>query len=461
MTRVTQWINRTAITILATASVAAFAAAPDAPEFLMHKASAKLKVSSQGTGEIDTDTIKTQTVINLIMDREPDDNGDNKNEQLGLVTACAAAAEVEASALMVYDKKTHAVLSSLSRSIVFENEAGLIEFDKNGDPNKGDLLASIEDESVVDGFLTMSGSTNYGKIGKKVAGDTWNPDAVCIKKFSSKSITGAGFLDTVVMSGKISGGKAQFAADAGIFPVALMSILKTATSISNGLDVVTAPDDIINYAIDVTNVGNLQLTNVQVNDTNIVLNCDGGLFDGVLDPEEAVTCTGSNTVDAGEFAAACDPGGTGTIRNIATTTSDETNSFATNEIVDVKCFEFPGAGDVMSIVKTATSTQPVVIDDVIDYEIVAKNLTSLGLAGVVVTDTLLTNLDCRDANGDPFNGSLALQASVTCTGSHTVSFADVEFACGERNGTLRNIAAVTSSATNSFFADELVDVACP
>jgi len=457
MTSITQWINRIAVAILATAPVAVFAAAPDAPEFLMHKANAKFKVSSQGAGEIDKDTIKTQNIINLIMDRDLDAKS-VKDEQLGLVTACAAAEEVEASALVVYNKKTDEVLSLPARAIIFDMEAGIIEFDKHGDPKKGELLASIEDESVVDGFLTMSGSTNYGKIGKKVADGTWNQDAICIKKFKSKSITGASFIGSVVMSGKISASKAQFAGDAGLFPEGQMAISKTATSISNGLDVVTAPDDIINYAIVVTNIGGLQLTNVQVNDTNITLSCDGGQFDGVLDPDETVTCTGSNTVSIEEFDVACAAEGTGTIHNIATTTSDETDSFAANEIVDVECFEAPPVeGDEMSIVKTATSAQPVHAGDTIEYDIDVTSLDTTLLTGVTVTDlTPGITIDCGN-----FDGTLSLFEKVTCTGSYTVSVADVEFACDERNGTIRNIAAVDSNQTASFFADELVDVACP
>ena len=254
-----------------------------------------------------------------------------------------------------------------------------------------------------------------------------------------------------------------FDCDEIIFDLAGLEILKQWTSIENpgggdGGDTVTEVGDVINYEVDVTNRGNQQLTNVQINDSNVTLSCNGGLFNGVLDAGETVTCTGSDTVGAVEFAAACDVDtGTGVIVNTATATSNETGASVAVEIVDLECFEAPALpADEMTIDKTATSPQPVSVDDVIDYEIVVQSNSAVLLTGVVVTDTLLNNIDCG-----AFNGTLSLFETVTCTGSHTVSAADVEFACGERDETIRNIAEVNSNESGAFFADELVDVVCP
>ena len=65
MTRVIKCIIRTAVAMLAAVSVSAFAAAPDAPNFLMHQASVNLKVSNQEGLDlkIDKKTIKTKEVI--------------------------------------------------------------------------------------------------------------------------------------------------------------------------------------------------------------------------------------------------------------------------------------------------------------------------------------------------------------------------------------------------------------
>lgn len=248
-----------------------------------------------------------------------------------------------------------------------------------------------------------------------------------------------------------------------LFPVARIEAIKRWVSIEepgggDGGDTVTEVGDVINYEVDVINTGNQLLTNVQVNDSNVTLSCNGGLFNGVLGPGESVTCTGSDTVGAVEFATACDVDtGTGTIVNIATATSNETGDSTAIEIVGLECFEAPPLPeDEMSIVKTATSPQPVSVDDVIDYEIEVQSISSTLLTDVIVTDTLLTNIDCGD-----FDGALSLFETVTCTGSHTVTVDDVAFACSQRDETIRNIAEVNSRESGAFYADELVDVVCP
>ena len=237
-----------------------------------------------------------------------------------------------------------------------------------------------------------------------------------------------------------------------------MSIAKAVTGIENpdgsdGGNRVTEVDDVINYAIDVTNIASQQLTNVQVTDTNITLTCDGGLFDGVLDPGETVTCTGSDTVTQAAIDDAC--AGDATIGNIATATADGANSIAANAFVDVDCFGPPGAGDAMSIFKVADRTIAG-IGDTINYDIEVQNIGAVPLTEVVVTDTPFP-VDCGF-----FNGMLNPDQVVNCDVIWVVTAEDVATACS-RGGNIRNVAMVTSDETDpqSFAADEFVGVACP
>jgi PKD repeat protein len=582
--------------MLAAVSVSAFAAAPDAPNFLMHQASVNLKVSNQEGLDlkIDKKTIKTKEVINVLMGRSPDAKNE-KDEKLGLVTGCDK--DVDAAALVVYDKKLE-IVKPLSDAIIIFVRSEVVET-KDGKLKKVDLLGeAFEDE----GFINVTGQIKYGKIGNKVAKDGddkdhWNKDANCPRKFGSKSVTGVGFIGgelfiggDVVMSGKINAGKAKFAFDEPIsrpsifiekdngiaddilpgpgtieyvitvrntgdvtltnvtvedeffdgvdthlicgddldgdligdfngtlavgedvvckgdrfvdeeefallclaeeglgdgfirnvavansdqtdplatenitfldcdilVPVDAMSIAKAVTGIespdgSDGGNRVTEVDDVINYAIDVTNIASQQLTNVQVTDTNITLTCAGGLFDGVLDPGETVTCTGSDTVTQAAIDDAC--GGDATIGNIATATADGANSISANAFVDVDCFGPPGAGDAMSIFKVADRTTAG-IGDTINYDIEVQNIGNVQLTEVVVTDTPFP-VDCVN-----FNGILNPDQVVNCHVIWVVTAEDVATACS-RGGNIRNVAMVTSTQTDSFAADEFVGVACP
>ena len=211
MTNVPTWISRMSAVALATASISAFAEAPGAPDFIMHKASVSLKLSTQNAdGTINKSTVKTKDVINVLMGRD-EGSKNEKDEKLGLVTSCATdTGEVE---LVVYNKKTEAQVSS--GGIVVDIDDVVTE-SKDGVLKKADLIGSAGDS---DAGIILTGQVKYNKIGSGCAkdGDTkdyWNKDAVCAKNFKSKSVSGANFLgNEIVMSGKISAGSCQYGYD--------------------------------------------------------------------------------------------------------------------------------------------------------------------------------------------------------------------------------------------------------
>ena len=67
--------------------------------------------------------------------------------------------------------------------------------------------------------------------------------------------------------------------------------------------------------------------------------------------------------------------------------------------------------------------------DVIHYTIVVSNTGNTALTGVSVNDPLLANEDCDGAAGAPFtNSGLSIPkgGSLTCTGTYTVTQADID-----------------------------------
>ena len=428
MSNVPTWISRVSAIALATASVSAFAAAPNAPDFIMHKANVNFKVSSQGVGEIEKETVKTKNVINLLMGRSIDAKNE-KDETLGIITQCDENDEDDDSVMVVYDKKTEEIKDG-SDSIIFYTDSEIVELDKNGDYKKSDGFASTHDEEA--GFIDVTAQTTYGKIGSGCAkdGDTkdnWNKDSVCVKKVKSKSITGLGFFGDVVMSGKISAGSCQFAFDDPT-PNPVMDINKSNDvegELARPASADPADDASINYTIVVNNTGNVDLTGVVITDNQVddgVLDC--GAFGSSIDVNESATCTGTRTVTQEQFDIICSEVGDGSIQNIALVTSNEANDKATDNFVDLDCTTDPTLG--LAINKTSNQDDAeVVADDVIAYTITVENLSGAAATNVTVTDTLV-DLVC-----DPVDGSnLAIDEVMTCTGDYTVTANDVADACG-------------------------------
>ena len=467
MARVIKWITRTSIAMLAAVSVSAFAAAPGAPDFLMHKATVKFKVSRDAGGNIANETIKTKEVINILMHRAPDAKNE-KNEKLGLVTGCDR--DVDAAALVVYDTKLE-IIKPLSDEIVIFVQSEVFET-KDGQLQKVDLLGEINDD---DAFIDITGQIKYGKIGKKAADDTWDKDANCPRKFSSKSINGLALVGgelfiggDVIMSGKLKAGKPQFAADFK-FPgeVAAMSIVKT-NNIGGDLIEFPAVFPIeIEYQVAVQNIGNVPLTGVTVTDTSLTsaLVCGGQIgFDGTLGRNESTFCVGDRVINEAEYLAICafEDGiiGPGAIINIAVANSDQSDAFDTDNVIRLECFPDPPPNlpDELGIIKEADRAFAR-IGETITYNIRVVNIGSILQTEVEVTDVRPdVVVDCGN-----FNGTLSVFEGINCTATLDVTPEVVAAACETNGAGIRNVALVSSLQTRPLFfpADEFVLVDCP
>ena len=479
MTNVPKWISQMSAVALAVTSVSAIATPGGAPDFLMHQASINLKVSSQEglDAKIDTDTIKTKELINILMRRSPDSKNE-KDEKLGLVTGCDK--DVDAAALVVYDKKLE-IIKPLSDEIILFVQSEVVET-KDGKLKKVDLLAEVfEDE----GFMDVTGQIKYGKIGNKVAKDGdnkdhWDKDSNCPKTFKSKSITGVGFIGgelfiggDVIMSGKLNASSPKFAGDFS-FPgeVAAMSVIKTNDVDGDLLDPGIDGNVVIAYQVTVRNIGDIVLTGVTVNDPTLTgaLVCGNDGFDGTLGLNEATFCVGDRNITGVDYAAICaaEPGiiGPGQIVNVAVANSDQTNTFGATNVITLDCFP-PVNGDAMAITKNAgVNVEPnghVVVGDVIDYAVRVTNLDLVGAQTNVVVSDLRPGavVTCP---GD----TLALDEDMLCQTTLLVTPEIYAGACADHIGeigffgVIRNVATVTSDEQNggSFAADEFVAIDC-
>ena len=192
----------------------------------------------------------------------------------------------------------------------------------------------------------------------------------------------------------------------------VLETVKSSTTVN------TAPGDVIDYSITVTNTGNVTVDAVDVSDPN----ADPGSIVCVpvtpltLAPGESTTCTATHTVtqadvDAGSVINTATVAGTDPAGNPVTDPSDP---------VTVPAVQTP----VLETVKSSTTVNYAAPGDVIDYSITVTN------TGNVTVDAV----DVSDPNADPGSIScvpvtpltLAPGESTTCTATHTVTQADVD-----------------------------------
>ncbi len=200
-----------------------------------------------------------------------------------------------------------------------------------------------------------------------------------------------------------------------------------------------AVGDLISYDIIVVNDGTVTLTNVNVQDPLISLDCAPAVPLQSLAPGGSIECEGFYTVTLEDVDAGVP------IVNRATATSAQTDPvFDEHEVPVVQ-------DAALEIVKTG-DTGPVDVGDTINYTITVQNTGQSSAFDVNVTDDLITSLSC---NPTVPVASLAPSAQILCTGSYVATETD------GNNGMVVNTAGVTSSNAPSDEANHVVDVNPP
>jgi uncharacterized repeat protein (TIGR01451 family) len=145
-------------------------------------------------------------------------------------------------------------------------------------------------------------------------------------------------------------------------------------------------------------------------------------------PGGTVVCTGSYTVTQADLDK-------GSVLNTACADSDQTPE---------KCDDLTITGEkkpAFTIEKTSPDTTFSTVGDVLDYTVTFTNTGNVTLSGVVVTDELLdvalANWQCTPAGP----ASVAPGGTVVCTGSYTVTQADLD------KGSVLNTACADSDQT--------------
>jgi len=215
-------------------------------------------------------------------------------------------------------------------------------------------------------------------------------------------------------------------------PVPAMSMTKTITNSGSGPGGTFDVGDTIMYTMEVSNDGNVDLTNVLVSDP--LLGLTDVVCSALLIPGDSCQVMGSYMVTQGDIDD--NGGGDGDIDNTATANSDQAGPQQASAAAPLVV-----AGPDISLDKSANPTTYSMAGDVITYSFLVTNTGNVSLFDIVVSDPLIEDppnsqmIICPSGNPIP---SLAPAASETCTGMYTVTQDDV------LAGEITNLATVTA-----------------
>ena len=206
--------------------------------------------------------------------------------------------------------------------------------------------------------------------------------------------------------------------------------------------------DVIAYQIIVTNDGNVDLTNVTVNDS-LIENLNGPVeslnAEGILEVGETWTYTGEYTVTKEDIET--DGGYDGYVDNTAMVDCDQLEPKSDSARVPIKAIPAIEPCPAYKIEKCVTDVDcrgpnagVEEAGDVITYSIVVVNTGNVDLTNVIVTDTLIKNIKgpVESKNAD---GILNVGEKWTYTGKYTVTQEDMD-TDGRCDGYIDNTATV-------------------
>jgi uncharacterized repeat protein (TIGR01451 family) len=192
---------------------------------------------------------------------------------------------------------------------------------------------------------------------------------------------------------------------------------------SSSTTTMPAVGETIPYTFLVTNTGNVTITGIILSDSNAAgISCQNT----ALVPMAAMTCTGMHVVTQADV----DDGG---VVNTATVTGTPPSGTPIPPMPS-NTVTIPGdPNPQLSIVKSTTSRHADSVGQLIPFLFSVTNTGNVTITGIVVADPKIPVVSC------PQN-SLGTAESMTCTGSYTVTPADIA------DGQVRNTATVAGTS---------------
>jgi len=184
--------------------------------------------------------------------------------------------------------------------------------------------------------------------------------------------------------------------------------------------------ELVIYSIQVTNIGNISVSNIIPEDANADLACGSAPYH--LKPGESFTCSAVHSVtqadlDAGQIFNSATVSGTGANGDPTGDTSNTVTTFAVQN-------------PLLTVTKMALSPDFSAVDEIVNYSITVTNSGNITIHGITVTD-LNAVLACAESSY-----TLEPGESFSCTASHIVTLADLN------RGRIDNIASASGTDIN-------------
>ena len=183
-----------------------------------------------------------------------------------------------------------------------------------------------------------------------------------------------------------------------------LSIVKASSTSSFAL-----PGDTISYTFRVTNTGNVTMTGVTVTDPKVSgISCPSTS----LIPGASTTCSGTRIATGSDVSA-------GRVVNTANVVATPPSGTAIEPVASNTVTVSLNTTPALSVSKTANLSSYSTVGQVISYSFVVTNTGNVAVTGLSVSDPRTSGVTCPVT-------SLTLRQSTTCTGSHTVTAADLD-----------------------------------
>ncbi|MGB7051076.1 MAG: hypothetical protein WBG41_05860 [Acidimicrobiales bacterium] len=206
-----------------------------------------------------------------------------------------------------------------------------------------------------------------------------------------------------------------------------LGLTKSTTSTGYG-----AAGDTIPYSYLVTNGTSGTLTGITVSDS-LIPSADINCPDSSLGAGDSETCTATYTVTQADVD-------NGDVSNTATVSGVDSDSVTVTSGSSTVTVLASYATSSITLTKSTTSTGYGAAGDVIPYSYLVTNTGTTTLTDVGVTDNLVATVSCP-------HSTLAPGASETCTGSYTVTQANVD------NGSVTNTATASGTTLDPTTVD--------
>jgi uncharacterized repeat protein (TIGR01451 family) len=226
-------------------------------------------------------------------------------------------------------------------------------------------------------------------------------------------------------------------------------ISKKVTNVANqgSTGKITKVGDVVSYQISVSNVGNIDLTNITLDDYLINLSEASGDNSPlkVLSPGETWTYTGNYT--ATQMDIDSNGGGNGLIENTATVDCDQLDPKSNTAEVPITVMpSYTISKAVMDVAGQGPTGKATKAGDVINYQISVSNVGNVDLTNITLSDSLI-NLTGPSGDAVPLD-VLDPGEIWTYTGNYTVTQTDINSA-GGGNGLIENTVTVDCDQLDS------------